>query len=411
MKKLIKANSLYLGISLLSSSSAILLIPVYISYFSVEAYGELALMNTVFSLLAIVITLSLESAFQTYYFDFEGKRLEAYFRSIYSFAILMAMSMSGLIALAGPVIFRLIFNSENLGFYPNGLLITLSVTFTLINQIYFVKLRNQEKIQKFGRFVAINTISSILLQVLFIVVLHMGVTGAILGALSGNVLIFLCTIPYTGIQRFSIDFSLISKSLRYCVWLVPFFMVNWFVAKGDRMVIENLLDLEAVGIYALLMNIAMIISILSTSILNSLRPTLFREFNKLPKSDIAIRNIGLYFVGIISLACLLIYFFVQNLHYFSLFEHYLKIQDYILLALILFSIRGLIRLTSEYLSFRKKSRDMFLVSIANLLVYGSMLIYFSQELDLKLLLQILIAGNAFALVTTAGRCFYLLRTN
>jgi O-antigen/teichoic acid export membrane protein len=410
LKKLIKANSLYLIISLLSSSSAILLIPLYINYFSVSAYGELALMNTTFSLLAIILTMSVESAFQTYYFDYEEAGLKAYFSSIYSFAILMALIMSGLMAFAGPFIFRVIFSSETMSFYPNGMLITLSVVFTLINQIYFVKLRNQEKIKRFGKFVAINTISSILLQIVFIVPMQMGVTGAILGALIGNVLVFLCTISYTGVQRFHINWSLIRKSLKYCAWLIPFFLINWFVAKGDRMVVENLIDLEAVGIYALLMNIAMIISILTTSVLNSIRPTLFREFKKVSGFlNTAIVNITLYFIGIIGLVGVALYFFVQNLHRISLFENYVKVQDYILLALILFGLRGLIRFVSEYLSFRKKSRDMFLVSLANLAIYLPLLIFFASRLDLKLLLLILIVSNAIALIATTGRCYYLLK--
>lgn len=412
MKKLIRANSMYLGISLLSSSSAILLIPLYLSHFSVAEYGELALMNATFPLLAIILTLSIESAFQTFYFDYSPEEVPAYFRSVYSFALLLVIIMASIIALVGPFIFSQIFSSDNISFYPNGILITASVAFTLLNQIYFVLLRNQEKIKRFGRFVAINTIVNILFQVFFIVVLKKGVTGAIMGALLGNFLVFVLTLRYTNAWRFQINSALINKSLKYCIWLIPFFLINWFIAKGDRMVVENFIGLEALGIYALLLNIAMIISLLATAVLNSVRPMLFKEFKKLSgKLNKGALNIILYFSGIISLASLVLYLFVQKIDYFNIFENYLKIQEYIVFALVLFAVRGFIRLFSEYLSFRKKSRDMFAISLVNLLFFVPLLIYFAPELDLKQLLSILIFSNVIALIATTGRCYYLIKTD
>lgn len=411
MKKLIRANSLYLAISLLSSSSTILLIPLYLSNFSVVEYGELALMNATFPLLAIILTLSIESAFQTFYFDYSPEEVPAYFKSVYSFALLLVIVMVGIIALAGPFVFSQLFSSEDISFYPNGILITASVAFTLLNQIYFVLLRNQEKVKRFGRFVAINTIVNILFQVFFIVVLKKGVTGAIMGALLGNFLVFVLTLRYTNAWRFQISSALINKSLKYCIWLIPFFLINWFIAKGDRMVVENFIGLEALAVYALLLNISMVISLLATAILNSVRPTLFKEFKKLSgKLNKSVLNIVLYFSGIISLASLALYFFVQNLDYFSIFEKYLKIQEYIVLALILFGVRGFVRLFSEYLSFRKKSRDMFAISLVNLLCFVPLLVYFAADLDLKMLLSMLILSNSAALFTTIGRCYYLLKT-
>ena len=410
LKKLIRDNSLYLGISILSSSATIILIPLYLSYFSVAEYGELALMNATFGFLAILITLSLESAFQTFYFDQPTENVVDYFRSIRSFALLFATLVLGVMTLAGPWLFQITFSNSDISFYPNGLLVLLNVAFTLVNQIYFVLLRNQEKVKRYGKYIAMSTVLTMVLQVVLITIADMGVTGALLGMMLANGTVFFLVWRPSGGFSLNIQWESVKKSLKYSLWLIPFFLINWFLAKGDRLIVERFLGLEEVGIYALLMNIAMVISLITTSVLNSIRPTLFREFKKLTGSlSRAIANIGLYFTGILAITSLAIYLFVRSLDYFSLFAAYTSIKEYIGLGLALFVLRAFFRLFSEYLSFLKRSKDLSFISIMSVALFGFLLWQQSAQLSLDGLLLILVIVNGISLVLIVGRCIIMLK--
>ncbi len=410
MKKVIQANSLYLLINLLSASSAILLIPLYIRDLSVSEYGILALMNVTFAFLTIFMAINLESAVQTFYFDHadDSVRVHRYFRNIYSFATLLALI--GVIAffLLGPSIFKYSFQSTSIQFFPNGMIVAISAALTAINQIYFVLLRNQEKVKAFGSLTLTGTVLNILCQVILIVILDMGITGALLGPLVAAAAIFIITQTQNSFLTLKIDFSEVKSSLKYCLWLLPFLMIQWFLAKGDRIIVESFMGLEQVGIYALLMNISMVISLVATSILNSIRPTLFREFKKPGgQRGKTAKSTFYYFTGIVLVVAIAVYTFVQYIEQIHLFEDYIQVRDYILAALILFIIRVTFRFFAEYLSFRKKSRDLSLLSLVNFTLFILLIGLSIDSLSLGNLLEISIITNSITFIIMIVRIIQL----
>lgn len=409
-KQIFKANSWYLLINLISASSAIFLIPLYISDLSVSEYGILALMNVTFAFLTIFMTVNLESAVQTFYFDHadDATRVHQYFRNVYSFATLLALTGIILFSLLGPLIFRYTFRSDAIDFFPNGMIVAVSAALTAINQIYFVLLRNQEKVRTFGSLTLVSTVLNILSQVVFIIFLDLGITGALLGPLVANVVIFAITQIQNHFLTLNIDFNEVKSSLKYCLWLLPFLMIQWFLAKGDRIIIESYIGLEQVGIYALLMNISMVVSLVATSILNSVRPTLFRALKSSGgKPGKTARSVFLYFMIIILLVAIAVYIFVRYIEHIRLFEEYIRIQNFILAALVLFVIRVTFRFFGEYLSFRKKSKDLSLLSLANFVLFILLIGLSIDGLSLARLLEISIITNSITFVMMIARIIQL----
>lgn len=409
-KQIFKANSLYLLINLISASSAILLIPLYISDLSVSEYGILALMNVTFAFLTIFMAVNLESAVQTFYFDHadDAPGIHRYFRNVYSFATLLALAGIILFSLSGPLIFRYTFHSDSIDFFPNGMIVAISAALTAINQIYFVLLRNQERVKTFGSLTLISTVLNILSQVVFIVLLDLGITGALLGPLVASTAIFIITHLQNSFLTLRIDFSEVKGSLKYCLWLLPFLMIQWFLAKGDRIIIEGYIGLEQVGIYALLMNISMVVSLVATSILNSVRPTLFKALKKSGgQPGKTARSVFYYFMIIILGAAIAVYIFVQYIEHIRLFEEYIKIQKFILAALILFVIRVTFRFFGEYLSFRKKSKDLSLLSLINFVLFVSLIWLSVDGLSLARLLEISIITNSATFIVMIARIIQL----
>lgn len=410
MKKILQANSLYLAINLLSASSAILLIPLYVRDFSLEEYGALALMNTFFAFLTIVIAVNLESAVQTFYFDQSHDKIKVreYFRNTYSFATLLALIAVIAFSFGGTTIFKYSFQSNAIQFFPNGMIVVLSAALASLNQIYFVLLRNQEKIKIFGSLTIISTIVNVSCQIVLIVYFKLGITGALLGPLLANTIIFAITQVRNKFLTLRINFNEVKGSLKYCLWLLPFLLMQWFLAKGDRMIVENYMGLSQVGIYALLMNISMIISLVATSVLNSVRPSLFREFKKsLGKHNRTVRSIFLYFMAIVLLTATVVYFFVQSIEHIQLFENYIEVRDFILPALILFVVRVTFRFFSEYLTYLKKSKDLSLLSLINFGLFILLIGLSIDSLSLNRLLEISIITNTITFLALIARIIQL----
>lgn len=413
MKKILKHNLFYLIINLLNASISFVLIPLYISTFTVSDYGIFSLMTVFYALITVVITINIHSAFQTYYFDYQynKQKLKEYFENIYSFALFFAIISTTCFIVLGPLIFDTIFTSDDIAFYPNGLIIIISGALAALNQIYFVLLRNQEDLKKYGNLILISIISNISFQVLFIVFLDWGVTGALFGYFLANFIIFVIVILKS---KFALTFKItrIKNAINYSLWFLPFLLIQWFLAKGDRIIIENLIGLNEVGIYALLVNVSMIISIVATSILTSFRPTIFKEFKVLSgKLSKQLLQLFIYYASVILITSIGIYIIVQNIEKLNISSNYYQIKEYISLALILFLVRVLIRFFNEYLSYLKKSRDLAIFSIFNLLIFLFLIAINIDQLTLSLLLKIIIANNLILLIITVARCYYLLKLN
>jgi O-antigen/teichoic acid export membrane protein len=370
-------------------------------------------MNVFYALATIFVTLNLHSAFQTYYFDYnhDQGQLSEYFRSIFSFAFFFAIISSCCLILLGPVIFRLIFSSGDISFYPDGLIVVISAALVALNRIYYVLLRNQENLKKYGTLVLGSLLANVTFQILFVLALNWGISGALFGYLLSNLMVLLLVVFRNNVLS-TFKFAQIRDAVNYSLWFLPFLFIQWFLAKGDRMIIENFVGLVEVGIYALLFNVSMIISLVSSSILMSIRPTLFNEFKIMSgKLNPRLKQLFIYYSLIIGGTATVIFILVQNIEKFDIPAKYYDIRAYILLALVLFSIRVITRFFYEYLTYLKKSRDLTVFSVINLSLFLFLIIINVNTLTLTLLLEILIICNLILLIVTVSRCYYLFKVN
>lgn len=412
VKRILKVNFFYLLISFFNASKAVLLLPLYVSLLSVSQYGILALMNTSLSFFTIFVALNLGLSVQTYYFDYaeDEVRLKEYIQRVFTLSLLVSAIVILACIFLGPAIFDFVFKDEEIQFYPNGLIVVLTASFVAINNIHYVLLRNKESLKAYALLTVFWVVSSTILQILFLYFLEWGVSGVLLGALIPSAAVFfyiLWTSPYF---RFRFDLVGIKSSVYYSLWMLPYLLIQWFLAKGDRVIVENHIGLSQVGVYAFLMNISMIISLVATSILTSIRPTLFKQF-KLMKGAVIkdVKLLFLYYVLLVIATSLVIYLGIGFLHLFNISTEYLEVKNFVILALILFVIRAIIRFFNEYLAYYKRSKEMSLFSVFGVIVFFALLRIYLDELSLNELLNILIITNLLTLVFIVIRSIYLLR--
>ncbi len=105
-------------------------------------------------------------------------------------------------------------------------------------------------------------------------------------------------------------------ALAFNLPLVPHYLSQVVLNHSDRIMIKELIGIDKAGIYSLAYSIAMVLTILNTAVLNSIRPWVFKKLKSKNENDI--QKVG--FTSLIIVACcnlLLIVLSPEVVHIFS----------------------------------------------------------------------------------------------
>ena len=145
----------------------------------------------------ILCTFRLNSSMLTVYYDYldDKRELRKYLRNVFSFSILIALGVGTFFLLFGDLLFKSIFKSEAIEFFPYGAIVLLAVLILEINMTYFVYLRNEKDLVGYVKVMTVQTLMTIILQFSFVLFLDWGVFGLIFGSMLGNTICLLYTSP------------------------------------------------------------------------------------------------------------------------------------------------------------------------------------------------------------------------
>jgi O-antigen/teichoic acid export membrane protein len=191
-------------------------------------------------------------------------------------------------------------------FIPYGQLMIWTVLGDVLIQYSFNLTRAQQKPKLFMFLQIGKFMLSTILIIYFVSFRHFGARGQLLGLLIGSI----CTAAISSAlllkEYFSprINWSFIQKSLVYGLPLIPHLIAQWVKTSFDRIILENYLNLEAVGIYSFGYNLGLIMNVLVTSINMAYTPYFFEMMknNHNPKERIK-KFLALY-VTILGSICL-----------------------------------------------------------------------------------------------------------
>lgn len=410
LKKILKSSSTFLAINVLSTLVQLALISVYVSSFSPRDYGIYALLSSFIAFLTIFSSANLIASLQTFFFDFtDSKKQFAYLRSVFSLAVFITILILIVFLIVGSAVFENTFQDDLISFNEYGIIVFCIAAISSINYIYFEFLRNKQALKSYGLLMISQTFINLTLQVIFIRYFQWGVIGAFWGLLFSNLAIFIYIILTQKLLTFDIDKTLVKQSLKYSLYLMPFLFIQWFMSRADRFIIENYIGLSEVGVYALMMNVAMIISILATSLLNGFRPSLFSSFKQEKDAKNKVLMHFVLYASAIFLVSLILFLLVQNIDLLPIDQVYYSIKPIIGLGLALFGIRVMVRFFNEYLVYQKRSKLLSLLTTLGLLVYVVLIAINVEELTISMLLKILIFSNTIVLCVTLFTIFFKLK--
>ncbi|MCI1859005.1 MAG: polysaccharide biosynthesis C-terminal domain-containing protein [Sporolactobacillus sp.] len=240
-----------LGMKLIS----LLLIPLYTYYLSTQQFGTADLVQTTLNLLYPIFTLSIADAVLRFVMDKSQDK-----NYVLNNAIVLVLLGNAFAWLLYPLL-NVIFPFNAYLIYLYILLFTQSLNGVMMQ---FVKANGQVKI--FASIGIIGSVTILVANILFLVFLHMGISGYLLSLIISDFVSFIILMSIGRVYQhlsISIDFLLIKAMTRYSIPLVPNALMWWIMGVSDRYFITFYLGLGANGLYAVANKIPNILSMLN----------------------------------------------------------------------------------------------------------------------------------------------------
>jgi O-antigen/teichoic acid export membrane protein len=345
---LVKNSVIYLVSSILNKAVPFLLLPIMTTYLTPQEYGKLAIFMVFVAVYMSFIGMNMHANISKHFFNVQKDELAHYIGNI-------------LILLSITTIF---YFCVSLGIYsieetffsmPSWLLLLVPfmAAMTMISTIYTTLLRNQQRAYIFGVFQVSNTVIKISATILFLVSFGLGWYSQVFGVLLGSAVFMLVSIIYIkrqGYMRLSFDRGKVKSILHISVPLIPHVLAGAVISMSDRLFIEQMVGLEAVGLYAVGYSFGMIVMLFTDAFIKAWSPWFYKnlaEPTESKKEKIVIYTY-VYIVGMFILALSIALVAEFMLPYFVDAKFY-PAREFILWVALGYAVRGVYQIFFPYL--------------------------------------------------------------
>ena len=222
-----------------------LLLPLYTSYLLTEEYGFVDLVTTYVTLIVPIITLELEMSVFRYLVDSRKKKEDT--KKVFSNNFIILLT-SLLIFIIGYLIVTCFWK------FDYQFLILIDIVICTFSGNFLQIARGMGRTLDYAISCIITGVSTILLNILLIVVFRLGAFGMITSIATANGLgalyLFIRLKMWKYIDFRKKDKKLIKEMYQYSIPLVPNGISWWIVNVSDRTIITAVLGAAANGIYA-----------------------------------------------------------------------------------------------------------------------------------------------------------------
>lgn len=252
-KKYLLKNTLLFSLSNFSSKLvAFLLVPLYTYKLSTHDYGVADLLFTICGFLFPFLSFNIIESVFRFSIDKDTDK-----NAIINAGLKCNLICAILGLLAIPVL-SLFDEYRDYAIVFYFYLVTMS-----LSQTFLSFLKGQEKIKLFSIGNVLNVVSAGLFNILFLLVLDMGVNGFFLSYILANVLTIIYVLAFGKISfNFSRkDKALFKKMVAYSTVLIPTNFMWWIMNSSDKVMIANFINPAANGVYAISYKIPMILAV------------------------------------------------------------------------------------------------------------------------------------------------------
>lgn len=375
LKNKIFTNSfIYIFLGFLTPAVNFLLLPIYTSILEAEDYALITQSSLIQSFATNIIGYGVNSAFSRYFYDYYKDKSALH--NLYSTALISYL-LTGLVtvicfSLIGELSIDLIFKNDIFTYWEYGIYSIMTGWFYNLQTVTLTYFRNQEKAISYAIaaiFFFLSVAGSIYIGV---VILEQQAKGSILGRFFGSFIpVALYLIYYYLRNKPGYSLKLNKEMLVYGLPIVPYMLLNVFLAQVDKLAIERFLDIKALGLYGFAFLIASINDIFINAVNSAVTPQIYRTLANLEsdnKNESKLKllmnsyissglfvNIGISVAGAIGV------------HYFTN-EKYNIVAPYIILLSIAYIPRVFFTNYTISLFYYKKTKILPVLNLTSLLI-------------------------------------------
>lgn len=219
------------------------LLPLYTAILSTEEYGIVDLLNTLVSLCIPIVTFQIEQAVFRYLID--SRNNEKGIKNIVSTTIIITIIQSIIYLAIFCMVARFIHNDYKYFLATN-------VVATIFSGIMLQIARGLGDNKRYAAGSFLTALSTVLLNILFIVKFRWGAYGMLTASLISNIIcsiyIFFTIKIYKYIQIKAYSRKLLKKMLKYSIPLIPNAISWWIFNSSDRIIVSSVLGISQNGI-------------------------------------------------------------------------------------------------------------------------------------------------------------------
>lgn len=363
--RLVRHSGIYALGSALGAIGAFLLLPLYTRYLSVAEYGALEILYASAAVIMGVLSVGISHATLRFYFEYETQSERNAVIST-NFVLSFAIALFGLsvVYFWRGEISQLVFGSERYRYALSLLLV--SVLFELSSQVCLAYVRARE----YSIFFVAVAFGKLLIQVAansyFVIVEGRGVEGVLLGNLMAVTIGWVVLMGVTLYQcGMAVHLRKVPAILSYSAPFLFSTIVGLVSANIDKFLLNSLLSLQAVGIYALALKF-------SSALLAFVGEPFNRAYGayrfSIMKQDNAadIQSTTLRYLMLLTLVLsLVIAFFAKDLLMLMSNMEYWPAADYIPLLLIAAAFTIMTYPLQTGILYHKKTKHIFYISVVS----------------------------------------------
>ncbi len=276
-KKLI-SNTIIFGIGTFGSKFLVfLLMPLYTSVLKKSEYGVVDLIIQTSNLLIPIVSLGIANAVIRFGLDKSVKKSD-----VFSIGLVTILGGFAVFLILIPILNRISYISGNTALIY--LFVLMSCLRTLCSQF----VRAKEYVKLYALDGVLSTITIILFNVLFLVVIKLGVTGYILAIVASDFLSTVFLFFAANLKRYvklkSINKDLAKSMIKYSVPLIPATIFWWITNVSNRFIVAYVLGSEANGLFAVSYKIPTLVVLVSNIFMDAWQMSAVSEEDQASRS-------------------------------------------------------------------------------------------------------------------------------
>ena len=286
-KKLL-SNTVLFAIGTFSSKALVfLLMPLYTAVLSTEEYGTVDLIMQAGNLLLPLVSVGIINAIVRFGLDSSVRKSDVFTVGLttvfFGFLVLILFS---------PLLKKISYINDNL------VLIYCFVLMSCLRSICHQFVRSMELVKLYTVDGIFSTFTTIMFNILFLVVFKLGITGYVLATVCADFLsaflLFIIARLYRYIRFKGIKKQIVIEMFQYAVPMIPNTMFWWITSASDRYIISFYLGNDVNGLYAAASKIPTIITLFSTIFMDAWQMSAVTEKGTIERNRFFTNVFGTY---------------------------------------------------------------------------------------------------------------------